>query len=109
MDYQLTVPAIGAVLHTLNLGLHANDLAYIIEHGGDRVIIVDSSQAGNGAAVRRSTRPYRRGRRPVGRERWASSRCGHVDKDESPEPGTERGTGTRTQKTEQGTKNDRSA
>src|SRR2546422_7442118 len=108
MDYQLTVPAIGAVLHTLNLGLHANDLAYIIEHGGDRVIIVDSSQAGNGDAVRRSTRPYRRRPRPVGRGRWASSRCGHVDKDESPEPGTERGTergtGTRTQKTEQGTK-----
>ncbi|HEV8317049.1 MAG TPA: long-chain fatty acid--CoA ligase [Vicinamibacterales bacterium] len=43
LEAYFAVPAIGAVLHTLNLRLHANDLAYIIEHGGDRVIIVDSS------------------------------------------------------------------
>src|SRR5439155_11059077 len=43
LEAYFAVPAIGAVLHTLNLHLHANDLAYIIEHGGDRVIIVDSS------------------------------------------------------------------
>lgn len=35
------VPAIGAVLHTLNLRLHPEDLIYIINHAGDRVIIVD--------------------------------------------------------------------
>ena len=31
----------GAVLHTLNVRLHARDLAYIIEHAKDRVIILD--------------------------------------------------------------------
>ena len=35
------VPAMGAVLHTLNIRLHAEDLAYIANHAGDRVIIVD--------------------------------------------------------------------
>jgi fatty-acyl-CoA synthase len=43
LEAYFAVPAIGAVLHTLNLRLHANDLAYIIEHAGDRVIILDSS------------------------------------------------------------------
>ena len=32
----------GAVLHTLNLRLSAHDLEYIINHGGDRLIIVDA-------------------------------------------------------------------
>lgn len=36
------IPAAGAVLHTLNLRLHPDDLAYIINHGGDRVLLVDS-------------------------------------------------------------------
>ncbi len=35
------VPCGGFVLHTLNLRLHPNDLAYIAEHAGDRVVIVD--------------------------------------------------------------------
>lgn len=35
------VPSMGAVLHTLNLRLHADDLAYIATHAGDRVVIVD--------------------------------------------------------------------
>jgi fatty-acyl-CoA synthase len=34
LEAYFAVPAIGAVLHTLNLRLHANDLAYIIEHSG---------------------------------------------------------------------------
>ena len=29
------VPCFGAVLHTLNLRLHPDDLAYIVEHAGD--------------------------------------------------------------------------
>src|SRR5438105_11182084 len=37
------VPCGGFVLHTLNLRLHPNDLAYIASHAGDRVLIVDSS------------------------------------------------------------------
>ena len=32
----------GAVLHTLNLRLSAHDLEYIINHGGDRLIIADA-------------------------------------------------------------------
>jgi fatty-acyl-CoA synthase len=37
------VPCMGAVLHTLNLRLHPNDLAYIARHAEDRVIVVDRS------------------------------------------------------------------
>jgi fatty-acyl-CoA synthase len=37
------VPAIGGVLHTLNLRLHPNDLSYIASHAEEKVIIVDSS------------------------------------------------------------------
>src|SRR5205814_146206 len=37
------IPCGGFVLHTLNLRLHPNDLAYIAGHGGDRAVIVDRS------------------------------------------------------------------
>lgn len=43
MEAYLGIPSAGAVLHTLNLRLHPDDLAYIIDHGGDRVILVDES------------------------------------------------------------------
>ncbi|MBE91263.1 MAG: long-chain fatty acid--CoA ligase [Rhodospirillaceae bacterium] len=35
------VPCSGGVLHTLNLRLHADELAYIAKHAGDRFLIVD--------------------------------------------------------------------
>ncbi|MGD8330535.1 MAG: long-chain fatty acid--CoA ligase [Acidobacteriota bacterium] len=35
------VPACGGVLHTLNLRLAADDIAYIVNHAGDKVILVD--------------------------------------------------------------------
>lgn len=35
------VPSMGAVLHTLNIRLASGDLEYIINHGSDRVIVVD--------------------------------------------------------------------
>jgi len=35
------IPAAGGVLHTLNLRLAADDVAYIINHAGDRFLIVD--------------------------------------------------------------------
>ncbi|UQA60267.1 long-chain fatty acid--CoA ligase [Polyangium aurulentum] len=35
------VPAMGAVVHTLNLRLHPNEIAYIAKHAEDRVLIVD--------------------------------------------------------------------
>jgi fatty-acyl-CoA synthase len=37
------VPAIGAVLHTLNLRLHPDELVYIANHAQDRVLIVDDT------------------------------------------------------------------
>ena len=35
------VPCAGGVLHTLNLRLHASELAYIVNHASDRFLIVD--------------------------------------------------------------------
>jgi fatty-acyl-CoA synthase len=37
------VPCRGAVLHTLNLRLHPGDLAYIMDHAGDKVLLVDEN------------------------------------------------------------------
>ena len=37
------IPCAGMVLHTLNLRLHPNDLAYIATHAGDTAVIVDRS------------------------------------------------------------------
>lgn len=37
------VPAVGAVLHTLNLRLHPEEIAYIVNHAEDRFLIVDAS------------------------------------------------------------------
>lgn len=39
------VPAMGAVLHTLNIRLFPEQLAYVINHAGDRAIIVDATLA----------------------------------------------------------------
>jgi fatty-acyl-CoA synthase len=39
----LAVPAMGAVLHTLNLRLFPEQLSYVINHAEDKVIIVDGS------------------------------------------------------------------
>jgi fatty-acyl-CoA synthase len=35
------IPAVGGVLHTLNLRLHPDELAYIVNHAEDRILIVD--------------------------------------------------------------------
>jgi fatty-acyl-CoA synthase len=35
------VPCAGGVVHTLNLRLHPDDIAYIAQHAGDRFLIVD--------------------------------------------------------------------
>src|SRR5262245_19682293 len=43
LEAYLAIPAIGAVLHTLNLRLHPEDLTYIINDAADRVLIVDES------------------------------------------------------------------
>jgi fatty-acyl-CoA synthase len=43
LEAYLTVPSMGAVLHTLNLRLDPAQLGYIAEHAGDHVIIVDAT------------------------------------------------------------------
>ncbi|HEX3566643.1 MAG TPA: AMP-binding protein, partial [Acidimicrobiales bacterium] len=41
MEVYLAVPSMGAVLHTLNVRLFPDQLAYVINHAEDKVIIVD--------------------------------------------------------------------
>ncbi|MFP2906506.1 long-chain fatty acid--CoA ligase [Pyxidicoccus sp. 3LFB2] len=43
LEAYYAVPAMGAVVHTLNLRLHPNDLGYIAKHAEDSVILVDRS------------------------------------------------------------------
>ena len=43
LEAYFAVPSMGAVLHPLNLRLHVDELAYIIEHAGDRVLLLDAS------------------------------------------------------------------
>jgi fatty-acyl-CoA synthase len=43
MEAYLAVPSMGAVLHTLNIRLFPEQLAYVINHAEDKVVIVDDS------------------------------------------------------------------
>ena len=43
LEAYFAVPCMGAVLHTLNLRLFPDQLAYVINHAEDKVIIVDDS------------------------------------------------------------------
>ena len=43
LEAYLAVPSMGAVLHTLNIRLFPEQLAYVINHAGDKVVIVDAS------------------------------------------------------------------
>jgi fatty-acyl-CoA synthase len=43
VECYLGIPISGAVVHTLNLRLHPEELAWIATHAGDRVLIVDES------------------------------------------------------------------
>ena len=45
LEAYLAVPSMGAVLHTLNIRLFPDQLAYVINHASDSVIIVDGSLA----------------------------------------------------------------
>ncbi len=61
LELYFGVPAMGAVLHTLNLRLHPNDLGYIARHAEDRIIVVDRSLLPAPREVHRR-RPLRRAR-----------------------------------------------
>ena len=41
LEAYFAIPLAGGVLHTLNLRLHPDELAYIVNHAGDRALIVD--------------------------------------------------------------------
>src|SRR5690606_40817912 len=43
LELYFAVPAVGAVLHTLNIRLSQDDIGYILDHAGDRVVVVDES------------------------------------------------------------------
>jgi len=43
LEAYLAVPSMGAVLHTVNLRLFPEQLAYVIDHAQDKVVIVDAS------------------------------------------------------------------
>ena len=43
LEAYLAVPCMGAVLHTLNLRLFPEQLAYVVNHGQDKVIVVDAT------------------------------------------------------------------
>jgi len=41
LECYLGIPTSGAVLHTLNLRLHPQELAYVVNHAEDRMLVVD--------------------------------------------------------------------
>ena len=41
LEAYFAAPVMGAVIHTINIRLSADDLVYIINHAGDKVILVD--------------------------------------------------------------------
>ncbi len=52
LECYFAIPSMGAVLHTLNIRLFPEQLAYVVNHAADRVIIVDQSLAPLLARVR---------------------------------------------------------
>ncbi len=52
LEAYLAIPSMGAVLHTLNIRLFAEQLAYVVNHAEDKVVIVDASIAPLFARVR---------------------------------------------------------
>jgi fatty-acyl-CoA synthase len=43
MEAYLAVPSMGAVMHTVNIRLSPEQVAYVINHAGNRVVILDAS------------------------------------------------------------------
>ena len=65
LEAYLGVPSMGAVLHTLNIRLFPEQLAYVVNHAEDQVVIVDGSIAPLFARVRAdcpTVEAHRRGR-----------------------------------------------
>src|SRR3954468_23464885 len=45
LELYLAIPAMGAVLHTINIRLFEEDLRYIVDHADDKLIFLDASLA----------------------------------------------------------------
>jgi fatty-acyl-CoA synthase len=43
MEAYLAIPSMGAIMHTINVRLSAEHMAYVINHAQDRIIILDAS------------------------------------------------------------------
>jgi fatty-acyl-CoA synthase len=54
LEAYFAIPCLGAVLHTLNLRLSAQQLSFVVNHGGDRVIIADATLLPLLSAIRAS-------------------------------------------------------
>ncbi len=52
LEAYLAIPSMGAVLHTLNIRLFPEQLAYVVNHAEDKVVIIDASIAPLFARVR---------------------------------------------------------
>jgi acyl-CoA synthetase (AMP-forming)/AMP-acid ligase II len=52
LEAYMAVPSMGAVLHTLNIRLFPEQLAYVVNHAEDKVVIVDASIAPLFARIR---------------------------------------------------------
>jgi fatty-acyl-CoA synthase len=59
LELYFAVPCSGRVLHTANVRLHADDVAYVIDHAGDEVVFVDASLTAALAPVRERVRSVR--------------------------------------------------
>lgn len=53
------IPCSGAVMHTLNLRLSPDEIAYIVDHAGDRIVLVDDCLQPLWAKVRERTKVER--------------------------------------------------
>lgn len=52
LELYLAVPCSGRVLHTANVRLFADEIAYVVEHAGDELVFVDASATGLLAPIR---------------------------------------------------------
>ncbi|GGJ65580.1 long-chain-fatty-acid--CoA ligase [Streptomyces brasiliensis] len=43
LELYLAVPAMGAVLHPINIRVHSEEIRFIVEHAGDKVAFIDGS------------------------------------------------------------------
>src|SRR5205814_1337021 len=51
LELYFAVPCLGAILHTVNIRLFADQLAYTLNHAEDKVVFADRSLAGLLAAI----------------------------------------------------------